>query len=111
VKNKSWSLFVAVFLAAPITALPLAAPARPESASKQRSEKAQEKLVKEVRRQLVMLPYYSVFDNLAYKVDGDKVTPFGQVTRPILKSDAEAAVATPLSHVTPFKPCLPSTSS
>jgi hyperosmotically inducible protein len=39
-----------------------------------------------------MLPYYSVFDNLAYRVEGDKVTLEGQVVRPSLKSDAEAAV-------------------
>jgi hyperosmotically inducible protein len=50
------------------------------------------KLMKEVRHELVMLPYYSVFDNLSYKVEGDKVTLMGQVTRPTLKSDAEAAV-------------------
>ena len=29
----------------------------------------QEKLLKEVRHELVMLPYYGVFDNLAYRVD------------------------------------------
>ena len=45
-------------------------------------------IAKEVRHELVMLPYYSVFDNLAYRVDGSKVTLFGQVTRPTLKSDA-----------------------
>ena len=39
-----------------------------------------------------MLPWYSVFDNLAFQVDLDKVTLIGQVTRPVLKSDAEAAV-------------------
>jgi hyperosmotically inducible protein len=51
----------------------------------------QEKLSKEVRHQLLMLPWYSVFDNLAYKVEGDKVTLYGEVTRPVLKSDAGAA--------------------
>src|SRR5262249_6400340 len=50
------------------------------------------KLIKEVRHELVMLPYYSVFDNLAYRVDGSKVTLFGQVVRPTLKSDAENVV-------------------
>ncbi|HEY1216359.1 MAG TPA: BON domain-containing protein [Bryobacteraceae bacterium] len=35
-----------------------------------------------------MLPYYGVFDNLAFKVDGATVTLLGQVTRPTLKSDA-----------------------
>jgi hyperosmotically inducible periplasmic protein len=52
----------------------------------------QEKLTKEVRHELVMLPYYGVFDNLAYRVDGAKVTLFGQVTKPTLKEDAERVV-------------------
>ena len=40
-----------------------------------------------------MLPFYGVFDNLAYKVDPDgTVTLLGQVARPVLKSDAENAV-------------------
>lgn len=49
-------------------------------------------LVKEVRHELVMLPYYSVFDNLSYRVDGSHVTLFGQVVRPTIKSDAEHVV-------------------
>src|SRR2546421_12315830 len=51
-----------------------------------------DRVTKEVRHELVMLPYYGVFDNLAYRVDGGTVTLFGQVTRPTLKSDAEKAV-------------------
>jgi len=58
----------------------------------QNEPKPANKLVKEVRHELVMLPYYSVFDNLAYKVEGDKVVLMGQVVRPTLKSDAAAAV-------------------
>jgi hyperosmotically inducible protein len=50
------------------------------------------RLVKEVRHELVMLPYLGVFDNLEYKVDGSTVTLIGQVTRPTLKSDAENVV-------------------
>jgi hyperosmotically inducible periplasmic protein len=49
-------------------------------------------LTKEVRHELVMLPFYSVFDNLQYQVEGAKVTLLGQVSRPELKSDAESAV-------------------
>lgn len=49
-------------------------------------------LNKEVRHQLVMLPFFSVFDNLAYRVDGTTVTLQGQVVRPVLKGDAEKAV-------------------
>ena len=51
-----------------------------------------ESITREVRHELVMLPYYSVFDNLAYKVDGNTVTLLGQVSRPSLKNDAESAV-------------------
>ena len=39
-----------------------------------------------------MLPFYGVFDNLAYRLDGSKLTLVGQVTRPTLKSDAERMV-------------------
>jgi len=52
----------------------------------------QQRIMKEVRHELVMMPYYSVFDNLAYKVDGSTVTLLGQVTRPNLKSEAEGRV-------------------
>ena len=46
----------------------------------------------QVRHELVMLPWLSVFDNLEYSVDGDVVTLSGQVTRPTLKHDAEAVL-------------------
>lgn len=65
----------------------------PQENKHQRSEESyRTRLAKQVRHQLVMLPWYSVFDNLAFRIDGDKVTLLGQVTRPTLKSDAEAAV-------------------
>jgi len=50
------------------------------------------RIVREVRHELRMLPYYTVFDNLAYKVNGGTVTLLGEVTRPTLKSDAENVV-------------------
>lgn len=56
------------------------------------SEKATARIRKEVRHELLMLPYLNVFDNLAYKVDGYNVTLLGQVTRPTLKDDAERVV-------------------
>jgi hyperosmotically inducible protein len=54
----------------------------------QASAKAQERITREVRHELLMLPYFGVFDNIAYKVDGYTVTLLGQVVRPSLKSDA-----------------------
>lgn len=56
-------------------------------------QKSMARIYKEVRHELVMLPFYGVFDNLAYKVDADgTVTLLGQTVRPVLKSDAENAV-------------------
>lgn len=82
-------LFGAMF-ALSAASLPHAAVAANKAA--QNEPKPANKLIKEVRHELVMLPYYSVFDNLSYKVEGDKVTLMGQVVRPTLKSDAEAVV-------------------
>ena len=53
----------------------------------------QDRIAKEVRHELVMLPYYGVFDDLEYSVNGNAVALTGRVTRPTLKSDAENAVA------------------
>src|ERR1051326_563103 len=49
-------------------------------------------LAERVRHELVMLPYYNVFDDLGFRVDGDTVTLYGDVTDPVLKSDAGRAV-------------------
>lgn len=55
-------------------------------------QQAEERIQREVRHQLLLLPYLTVFDNLSYKVQGYTVTLMGQVTRPTLKSDAENVV-------------------
>ena len=87
------ALFVSLLLTGISTAATYPEIAAAQENKNQRSEeKYRARLEKEVRHQLVMLPWYSVFDNLAFKVDGDKITLIGQVTRPTLKSDAEAAV-------------------
>jgi osmotically-inducible protein OsmY len=74
----------------PLTLLALATPGIAQDA--QASARAQERITKQVRHELLMLPYLGVFDNMAYKVDGYTVTLYGQVVRPTLKSDAENAV-------------------
>ena len=62
------------------------------AAEKAVSNRGLDRLAREVRHELVMLPYYGVFDNLAFRVDGSTVTLQGQVTRPTLKSSAENVV-------------------
>ena len=56
------------------------------------STKGEDRIVREVRHELVSLPYYTVFDNLTYNVNGYTVTLAGQVTKPVLKDDAGKAV-------------------
>jgi hyperosmotically inducible protein len=79
--TKRW--FVALTLAL-ITSISLA--------QDQASQKSVERIQREVGHVLRMLPYLTVFDNLAYQVNGYDVTLSGQVTRPVLKSDAENVV-------------------
>src|ERR1700692_2143607 len=60
--------------------------------SNQNTSRSRERITKEVRHELLMLPWFGVFDNIAFKVDGSTVTLLGQVVRPSLKSDAQNAV-------------------
>ena len=61
-------------------------------AQDQPSAKSQERIIREVRHELLMLPYFGVYDYIAFKVDGSTVTLLGQVIRPTLKSDSENVV-------------------
>jgi hyperosmotically inducible periplasmic protein len=56
------------------------------------TDRQQVQIAREVRHELAMLPYYSIFDDLEYKVDGSTVTLGGKVITTGLKRDAESAV-------------------
>jgi osmotically-inducible protein OsmY len=58
----------------------------------QAQAKPDNRIAREVRHELLMLPYFGVFDNIQYRVEGNTVTLLGQVVRPVTKSDAENAV-------------------
>src|SRR2546425_4793455 len=88
IKRKFWAIMVLVGLMAAVT---YSAPPSYGPSDRQ--------LVKKIRKELVTLPYYGVFDNLAFEVNGGTVTLYGQVVRPTTKSDAEHRVAR-LSGVT-----------
>lgn len=68
--------------------------ARAQAQNPGRGDAHQAYITNEVRHQLLLLPYYSVFDNLEYRVDGSTVTLEGQVTsgHGVIKDDAAAAV-------------------
>ena len=55
-------------------------------------QRMQDRISREVFHELVMLPQFTIFDNLQYKVDGSKVTLTGQVRDAILKDSAEKTV-------------------
>jgi osmotically-inducible protein OsmY len=57
-----------------------------------RGPASESRIAQEVRHQMLMLPYYTIFDDLAFRVDGGRVTLLGDVTNPVLKSDAENVV-------------------
>ena len=65
---------------------------RPAEQADQTGNRSYDRLVKEVRHELVMLPFLNLFDDLRFSVDGGAVTLMGYVTRPVLKSDAENVV-------------------
>jgi osmotically-inducible protein OsmY len=46
-----------------------------------------QQIVKNVRHEVLMYPYYTIFDNVTYSVDGNRLTVAGQVTQPFKKSD------------------------
>ena len=85
VMNRVFALVAALVVAASVT---VAAPAD------QMSERAAfEQLAKKVRKELVTLPWYGVFDNLEYAIDGSTVTLSGQVVQPSTRKDAERRVS------------------
>jgi hyperosmotically inducible protein len=73
-----------------LSAALLAAQAAP--AANHAGQAAEKRLEREVRRELVTLPFYNLFDHFAFRVDGETVTLMGKVSRPTLKSDAENVV-------------------
>jgi len=82
-------LVISVFAALVMAVMPAVALA-------QRAQGAQgvtnPQLAKKVRHELVTLPYYGVFDNLAYSINGGTVTLYGQVVRSSTRSDAAGRV-------------------
>jgi hyperosmotically inducible protein len=80
---------VAAVVAAVVLASSFAVAAPAEQAGERASY---EQLAKKVRKELVTLPWYGVFDNLSYQIDGSTVTLSGQVVQPSTRKDAERRV-------------------
>jgi hyperosmotically inducible periplasmic protein len=87
-----WTLAVALVLSLSATTIQAAAPAQNQDQSQATTRNSEAWLMNQVRHQLVMIPWLSVFDNLEYSVQGNKVVLSGQVVRPVVKDEAAAAV-------------------
>lgn len=57
------------------------------------AQSAEERIERSIRKELITMPFLTIFDNLSYRVDGNTVYLYGQVIRPTLKSDAANRVA------------------
>ena len=66
-------------------------PAMPQARQRLGGTDPSTRIAREVLHELLMDPYYSVFDNLAFSVQGDTVTLYGQVVNASVKNDAEAS--------------------
>ena len=78
-----WSLAAAMALSL-ISAAGAAAP--PDD------QMSQERISRQVRHELLMMPQFSVFDNLSYRVDDGTVTLYGEVRNGVLKDEASAMI-------------------
>jgi len=79
-KSKVMVILAAVVLAASVAVASAAQP-------------AQQKTMEKVQKELVTLPYFTVFDNLEYEIVGNAVTLSGQVRNPVTRRDAERRIA------------------
>jgi hyperosmotically inducible protein len=87
IKNKMMALVAGILLVVGAVSVAAMTPNASEDALKEA------RIGKNVRHELVTLPYYGIFDNLAYKVEGGTVTLYGQVVRPSTRADAARRVA------------------
>ena len=85
-------LFVAVVTSTLCAVSPLGAAPKEHHDAFMPGDTSENRIAEEVRHHLVTLPYYGVFDDLAFNVNGGTVTLLGAVTQPTLKSDAERTV-------------------
>jgi len=81
IQGRIWALIGAVVLAASV------------AYSVPQNYRSGNQLEQKIRKELVKLPYYGVFDNLSFTVNAGTVTLYGQVVKPTTKSDAEHSIA------------------
>jgi hyperosmotically inducible protein len=92
--RKGFNTFLAAVLALGTTGLAMASSTdqAPKQVTSSTNQRLEQRLSGEVRHELNMIPQFTIFDNLAYRVNGSTVTLVGQVRDAIVKDSAEARV-------------------
>jgi len=90
--RKGLHTFLAMVLALGTTGLALASSIDQSTQTVNSNARLEQRLSSQVRHELNMIPQFTVFDNLSYRVDGSTVTLVGQVLDAIVKDSAEARV-------------------
>jgi hyperosmotically inducible periplasmic protein len=85
-------LSMAVMLIFLMSLSPVATASVPKQTTPSSSGNQAKSLQDKIQHSLLMLPYYGVFDEISYKIQGDTLTLMGEVNRPYLKDEAEQAV-------------------
>jgi hyperosmotically inducible periplasmic protein len=92
IRNLTIGLAVLAFAGAGILAVPASAQNVSHLSQQQGQGRYEAWLSQQVQHRLASLPWYGVFDNLEYKIEGSRVILLGQVVNPSIKSDAENSV-------------------
>ena len=86
----TWPASLALLSLLLLPSVPARSPSTPQSAKA--GERYPTTLSREIHHQILMLPFYSVFDFITFTLQGNKVTLSGQVLRHNLKNHAEVAL-------------------
>ena len=91
-KNRKHMVLASLLVALGAPLFPAKADTNPPTPATQQVDQTAARVSKKVRHELVMLPYFTIFDNMGFQVQGDVVTLTGDVTRPVLKQEAQRVV-------------------
>lgn len=92
IRNAGIGLLLLTFVGGGIGAASASAQPAFNAVQQDAKVKKQSPLDRQIRRQLQDLPWYNVFDNLKYRIDGGRVTLVGQVINPVTRVNAESSV-------------------
>ncbi len=86
------ALYLSLGMILALGAAGMAFASSPDQIAANTNTRLDQRVANEVRHELVMIPQFTVFDNLTYNVDGGTVTLAGQVRNGFIKDEAEKSI-------------------